>query len=697
MYKDHKMEGGYRQVVGGCNSNTLGLSNMISEVLESVAVAINSPYAVISSEDMLARVSETNLKLEKLTAVKNDKLKDEIEQADGLSSNSIEIDGLALNTEDEMVQIIDDILKKVISKERGGPPPDFTENVPKTEIGPKKWDWRDHYALIGTDVKSMFPNLTSDRTADAIRAQVEKSRIAWDNIDVKTLMLYIKLNEDKVKNQKILNSIKRYLPIRKQRSKRGRKPTISSKKQSEKWLWPSLEASRGTLKRLLGVGLGIVVKFIFENFVYTFGGRYYLQKKGAPIGNRVSMCGAQITMQEWRDKFVEILERSEIEELLAGLYVDDGRNLIEILKLGVRFCEMQNAFIYNKEWEELDSKLEISGKDRTKREVLNAMNSISPDIQFTIEDSEDFSDKRLPTLSFSIWEEEWGISHSYYEKEMRSQVLLMERSAMSAQSKYSIMTNELRRRLEVLHDKIEVREKLEIVNKYTQQLVNSGYGRNQIKEIIVSAFRGYERKVKERKKAGKPKFRHSHESVNERTRKKLIENTTWFKNTRKRKEESEKKKKVRKDLWKHPYEKESDSPQAVLFVAYTYGSELVKRIRKAIQILKPFCKINLKVVERAGKKIIDTLHKSNPWEDGICERDNCLPCQSSIKGKDEAIRNCKKRSVTYQTWCHTCREKLKVELLKKYELEKKSEAEKEEESRNGKRKRKETFQQKKEE
>ena len=79
----------------------------------------------------------------------------------------------------------------------------------------------------------------------------------------------------------------------------------------------------------------------------------------------------------------------------------------------------------------LDRKSGLSGKDRTKLEVLNAMNSISPDIQFTIEVSDDFSDKRLPTLSFSLWEENWGISHSYFEKDMRSQVLLMERSAMS--------------------------------------------------------------------------------------------------------------------------------------------------------------------------------------------------------------------------------------------------------------------------
>ena len=32
MYKDHKVEGGYRPVVGGCNSDTLGLSNTLSEI-----------------------------------------------------------------------------------------------------------------------------------------------------------------------------------------------------------------------------------------------------------------------------------------------------------------------------------------------------------------------------------------------------------------------------------------------------------------------------------------------------------------------------------------------------------------------------------------------------------------------------------------------------------------------------------------
>ena len=99
--------------------------------------------------------------------------------------------------------------------------------------GSKNWDWRDYYVLLGSDVVSMFPSLEPNMTAEAIRAQIEKSRVSWDNIDIKTLMLYIKLNEEKVPNSKVLNSIKRFLPIRKPKSRRGKKPTIASKKQEE--------------------------------------------------------------------------------------------------------------------------------------------------------------------------------------------------------------------------------------------------------------------------------------------------------------------------------------------------------------------------------------------------------------------------------------------------------------------------------
>ena len=62
MYKDHKAGKKTRPVVPGCNSNTRGMSNCVSDLQESVNKANKSPYEVISGEDMLAEVENYNTK-----------------------------------------------------------------------------------------------------------------------------------------------------------------------------------------------------------------------------------------------------------------------------------------------------------------------------------------------------------------------------------------------------------------------------------------------------------------------------------------------------------------------------------------------------------------------------------------------------------------------------------------------------------
>ena len=46
----------------GCTSNTLGMSNNVSDLLEAVANSEPEPYEVISSEDMLAATKKFNIK-----------------------------------------------------------------------------------------------------------------------------------------------------------------------------------------------------------------------------------------------------------------------------------------------------------------------------------------------------------------------------------------------------------------------------------------------------------------------------------------------------------------------------------------------------------------------------------------------------------------------------------------------------------
>ena len=69
------------------------------------------------------------------------------------------------------------------------------------------------------------------------------------------------------------------------------------------------------------------------------------------------------------------------------------------------------------------------------------MNSISEDLQFTSETERDFPKKRLPTLSFEVWSSKEGLRHSYYEKEMGSQILTMSNSSQPENAKFSILVN----------------------------------------------------------------------------------------------------------------------------------------------------------------------------------------------------------------------------------------------------------------
>ena len=153
--------------------------------------------------------------------------------------------------------------------------------------------------------------------------------------------------------------------------------------------------------------------------------------------------------------------RSDQKFRLKAIYVDDGRMVILKLKPGTRYCEISKLFRYDEKW--LNEDINLTRAHLTEREYRKAMCDISSDLEFTTETESDFHKKRLPTLSFELWSEKEGVRHSYFEKEMRSQVLTMKRSSQSEQSKYSILVNELGRRFEVLDSRISLKEKIEIL------------------------------------------------------------------------------------------------------------------------------------------------------------------------------------------------------------------------------------------
>ena len=53
-------------------------------------------------------------------------------------------------------------------------------------------------------------------------------------------------------------------------------------------------------------------------------------------------------MQDWSEKYKDILVRSDLEVILLAGYVDDGRQGTTIFKPGMRYNRQENKFLYNK-------------------------------------------------------------------------------------------------------------------------------------------------------------------------------------------------------------------------------------------------------------------------------------------------------------------------------------------------------------
>ena len=206
LYKDHKKEPGWRPVVSGCNSNTVGLSNILSDIIESVCNSISDPYEVISSEDMLYRISKCNKEI-----------REEIEE------------------------------KKKVDKD---------------------WDWREKYLLLGSDVEALFPSLSAQRTARIVREQVTKSKIIWENIDPKWLCLYIHLNREESSGlSEVLHLLPKRTPGR--RGKEAGMGSLEAKRREVResgegnWVWPETLPTEKETRELIGIAMEIAVKTLF--------------------------------------------------------------------------------------------------------------------------------------------------------------------------------------------------------------------------------------------------------------------------------------------------------------------------------------------------------------------------------------------------------------------------------------------------
>ena len=250
----------------------------------------------------------------------------------------------------------------------------------------------------------------------------------------------------------------------------------------DQWAFKVKEVNREQYMEIIGRCAEIAVRTVFENFTYNFGGKIYLQREGGPIGNRLTMACARVVMQEWGDHYLNILKEARLLITLFKIYVDDVRQITTMLRKGTRYEVDGKTWTWSKEAEEEDEQRRKEGESKEAmmvRILTPVMSCINSDLIFTTELEEDFEDRKLPTLDCKLWlEEDGSVNHTYFEKDMRTQLLIPERSAMSQKQKMSILSNELVRRMSnICIEKVGLEEKKMVVDQFRGQLKNSGYDR----------------------------------------------------------------------------------------------------------------------------------------------------------------------------------------------------------------------------
>ena len=151
------------------------------------------------------------------------------------------------------------------------------------------------------------------------------------------------------------------------------------------------------------------------------------------------MAASRIVMLSWAQETESAIKLTIMEISLFTGYVDDVRNNSTSIRLGMRYSEITLKWDWSEIHYQEDLMLRKGGETRHERQtrlLIPVLNSINVDLTFTAEIPEQFDSKRLPTLDFVLWQEAGGIiNHHYYQKPMRTPLVIMKRSALGQQQK----------------------------------------------------------------------------------------------------------------------------------------------------------------------------------------------------------------------------------------------------------------------
>ena len=265
--------------------------------------------------------------------------------------------------------------------------------------------------------------------------------------------------------------------------------------------------------------------------------------------------------------------------------------------------------------------------DRITMEVLQSVaNEIHEMIQLTIDFPSNYPEKRMPILDMKVWiGSDSNIQYIFYEKPMRSNLVVGKNSALPEAMKMRTLTQEAYRRIHNTRLNLHVDCLPDILTTFMQKLKDSGYSEKERFNILQGGFKTHENIMRLVNQGKRDYFRTPETRKIARERSKESSHK-WFR-------------KSKKDM----------SVASVMFVEPTPGGELLKQLKEIEEVYKIDEGKRIKFVEKSGKKIIDKIRVSDPFRSN-CKEQECLACRNS-----EKFSNCRKTNIGYQITCKLCK------------------------------------------
>ena len=100
---------------------------------------------------------------------------------------------------------------------------------------------------------------------------------------------------------------------------------------------------------------------------------------------------------------------------------------------------------------------------------------------------------------------------------------------MEENVKIKIVSNDLVRRLCNSMEELGSSEATRVVDEFAQKLLNSGYSMEQTRSILVNGIKGYEGRKTTCLRLGRKVKRRANDSLEDRTKKVLLNKRSWYK------------------------------------------------------------------------------------------------------------------------------------------------------------------------